>query len=73
MHNLHQKVKGKIAQVRGLAEGTAAVSPATFPDVHGSEGFKRITDEVREASGGIPIGFKMSAQHIEDDIDFPLL
>ncbi len=66
------KVKGKIAEVRGLAEGTPAVSPATFPDVHGVEEFKQIADKVREVSGGIPIGFKMSAQHIEDDIDFAL-
>ncbi|MBV7338162.1 FMN-binding glutamate synthase family protein [Chloroflexi bacterium TSY] len=27
---------------------------------------------MRKASGGIPIGFKMSAQHIEEDIDFAL-
>ena len=32
----------------------------------------RFADEVRERSGGIPIGFKMSAQHIEDDIDAAL-
>lgn len=31
-----------------------------------------MADEVREISGGIPIGFKLSAQHIEDDIDFAL-
>ena len=34
--------------------------------------FKRIADQVRERSGGIPIGFKLSANHIEDDIDFAL-
>ena len=28
--------------------------------------------EVREVADGIPIGFKLSAQHIEDDIDFAL-
>ena len=27
---------------------------------------------MRAATGGIPIGFKMSAQHIEDDLDFAL-
>ena len=27
---------------------------------------------MRERSGGIPIGFKLSANHIEDDIDFAL-
>ena len=31
-----------------------------------------MADEVREVTGGIPIGFKMSAQHIEADIDFAI-
>ena len=31
-----------------------------------------MAEEVREVSGGIPIGFKLSAQHIEEDIDFAL-
>jgi glutamate synthase domain-containing protein 2 len=34
--------------------------------------FKRVAEDVREATGGIPVGFKMSAQHIEDDVDFAL-
>jgi glutamate synthase domain-containing protein 2 len=34
--------------------------------------YRRVADEVREMSGGIPIGFKISAQHIELDIDFAL-
>jgi glutamate synthase domain-containing protein 2 len=34
--------------------------------------FRKLADEVRERSGGIPIGFKLSANHIEDDIDFAL-
>ena len=66
------KVVGKIAKVRGLPEGEPAISPPTFPNLHTVEDFKRLADEVREASGGIPIGFKLSAQHIEDDIDFAL-
>lgn len=66
------KVIGKIAQVRKLPEGTAAVSPATFTDLHTVDDFKRFSDRVRELSGGIPIGAKLSANHIEDDIDFAL-
>jgi glutamate synthase domain-containing protein 2 len=31
-----------------------------------------VAEEVREATGGIPVGFKLSAQHIEDDIDTAL-
>lgn len=34
--------------------------------------FKRFADQVRKKSGGIPIGFKLSAQHVEDDIDFAI-
>ena len=66
------KVVGRIAEVRGLPEGTPAVSPPTFPDWKGVDDFRRFADEVRERSGGIPIGAKLSAQHIEDDIDAAL-
>ena len=66
------KVQGKIADVRGLTPGEAAISPATFPNLATAQDFKRVADQVRERSDGIPIGFKLSANHIEDDIDFAL-
>jgi len=66
------KVVGRIAEVRGLAEGTPAVSPSRFPDWHSVDDFRRFADEVRERSGGIPIGYKMSAQHVERDLDAAL-
>ncbi len=66
------KVTGRIAEVRGLPEGTPAISPATFVDLVELADFRRFADEVRERSGGIPIGAKLSAQHIEEDIDAAL-
>jgi len=66
------KVVGKIAQVRGLPEDTPAVSPPTFPDLSTVADYRRFADRVREISGGIPIGFKLSANHIEADIEFAL-
>ena len=66
------KVIGEIAQVRGLKPGTAAISPSRFPDLVTPGDFRELADAVRERTGGIPIGFKMSAQHIENDIDFAL-
>ena len=66
------KVVGRIAEVRGLEPGTPAVSPSRFPDWNSVDDFRRFAEEVRERSGGIPIGFKMSAQHIEDDLDAAL-
>ncbi len=66
------KVVGKIAEVRGLPEKTAAVSPSTFKELSSVDDFRRFADRVREISGGIPIGMKMSANHIEDDIEFAI-
>src|SRR5690606_23504114 len=58
------------SEVRGIPEGKPAVSPPTFTDLNTIEDFQRFADRVREITGGIPIGFKLSAQHIERDIDF---
>ncbi len=66
------KVKGKIAEVRGLEPGTAAVSPPRFPDWTETGQIKEFADEVRDRTGGIPVGYKLSAQHIEKDIDAAL-
>lgn len=63
---------GKIAEVRGIESGTAAVSPPTFKDLHTAEDFKNFADRVRDITGGIPIGFKLSANHIEEDLQFAL-
>jgi glutamate synthase domain-containing protein 2 len=66
------KVVGKIAEVRELEEGTPAVSPSTFEDLVTVKDFKDFADKVREITRGIPIGFKLSANHIEEDIQFAL-
>ena len=67
-----EKVKGKIAEVRELPEGQPAISPATFPDWTSLDDYRDFAAEVREKTGGIPVGFKLSAQHIEKDIDAAL-
>lgn len=66
------KVSKEIAEVRGLNEGESAISPATFPDFHGVQDFKDFATKVREVTGGIPVGFKISAARLEEDIDFAL-
>jgi len=66
------KVSDRIAAVRGLQAGQAATSPARFVDIEGVDGFQALAADVRDATGGAPIGVKMSAQHIEDDIDAAL-
>src|SRR5690554_7477956 len=46
--------------------------PPTFAHLHTAADFKKFADRVREVTGGIPIGFKLSANHIEKDIQFAL-
>lgn len=66
------KVKGKIAEVRGLKEGESAISPPRFPDWEEVGQIRDFAAQVRDRTGGIPIGYKLSAQHIEKDIDAAL-
>jgi glutamate synthase domain-containing protein 2/CDGSH-type Zn-finger protein len=66
------KNTGKIPLVRGIPAGQPAISPPTFTDLHSPADFRRFADRVRELSGGIPVGFKLSANHIERDIGFAL-
>ncbi|MDQ7066567.1 MAG: FMN-binding glutamate synthase family protein [Sulfurimonas sp.] len=48
------------------------MSPPTFTDLETVQDFKEFANRVREITGGIPIGFKLSANHIEEDIQFAL-
>lgn len=66
------KVSKEIAEVRGLKEGETAISPAANPNFHNVQDFKDFSAKVRERTGGIPIGFKIAASHIEKDIQFAL-
>ncbi len=66
------KVTEEIARVRGLNVGESAISPAAFPDMFVASDFKSFAEEVREQTGGIPVGYKVAASHIEKDIDFAL-
>ncbi len=66
------KVTEKIARVRGLEAGQDAISPARFPEWTQVSQFRDFAAEVREKTGGIPVGVKLSAQHIEKDIDAAL-
>ncbi len=64
------KVSKEIARARGLKQGEAAISPAAFPDLFTAKDFADFANKVREKTAGIPIGFKIAASHLEQDIDF---
>ncbi len=66
------KVTAEIAEVRDIPIGEPAISPARFPEWTKPSQFAEFASEVRERTGGIPVGFKLSAQHVEADLEAAL-
>ncbi len=67
-----EKVTARIARTRGRRVGEAIVSPPTFKTLKTVADFQRRIALVQETLGGVPIGFKLSANHIQADIEFAL-
>lgn len=66
------KVTREIAAIRGFREGQDIISPSHFPDILTKDHLKATVAELRERSNGKPIGIKLAAGHLEEDIDVAL-
>ena len=64
-----KKVKGQIAEVRGLQAGQEARSPARFPDINSLDDMKARILWIRSVNPDIPIGIKFAASRIERDLE----
>lgn len=64
------KVTPEIAALRGKPVGQDVVSPSRFEEINTPEDLKRLVSQLRERSGGRPIGVKIAAEHIEKDLAF---
>ncbi|MFS8544003.1 MAG: FMN-binding glutamate synthase family protein, partial [Limnochordales bacterium] len=53
----------------GLEPGQDAVRPARFRHIDDPSQFRAMVDELREASGGAPVGIKFAASRIEEDCE----
>ncbi len=65
-----EKVTAEIAAVRGFPEGRDIVSPSRFPDIASPRDLRRRIEELRELSGGLPVGVKFAAGDVEADLEF---
>ena len=65
-----EKVTEVIATMRGKRRGEDILSPSRFPGLDSPEDLKALVDMLRERSGGLPIGVKIAAGHIEEDLEF---
>lgn len=65
-----EKVTEEIAKVRNKPVGQDVISPSCFEEIQSKEDLKKLVNELREVSEGRPIGVKISAGHIEKDMEF---
>ena len=66
------RVTEEIGKVRGLPPHQEIVNPPRFPDIHTPKELMAKIDWLRDAVQGRPVGVKIAAGHIEDDLDFIL-
>lgn len=68
-----RKVRGEIAEVRGLPPGTAAHSPSRFPDIEELEQLAERIEWLRSLDGGErPVGIKLVANDVAADVSAAL-
>ncbi len=65
-----EKVTEEIAKIRNKPVGQDVISPSCFEEIQSKEDLKKLVDELRDISEGRPIGVKISAGHIEKDMEF---
>ena len=64
-----EKVTPEIAALRGKKPGEDVQSPSKFPEINSKEDLKAMVDILRELSDGRPIGIKIAAGRIEQDLE----
>ena len=65
-----EKVTPEIAKVRNKQVGQDVIAPSRFPGIETKEDMKELVSQLRIASDGRPIGIKIAAGHIEQDLAF---
>lgn len=64
------KVTKEISDIRNKPMGKDIISPSGFSDIHSKEDLKISVDSLRQRSCGRPIGIKIAAGKIEQDLEF---
>ena len=65
-----EKVTEEIAAIRGKKQGEDIQSPSKFPELNTKEDLRDMVDLLRRRSEGRPIGIKIAAGNIEQDLEY---
>lgn len=65
-----EKVTEEIVSIRNKKVGEDIISPSKFEEIKTKEDLKNLVENLRNKSLGKPIGIKMAASHIEEDLEF---
>ena len=65
-----EKVTEEIANIRSKNVGEDVVSPSKFEEIKSKDDLKNLVNNLRDRSEGRPIGIKLAAEHIEEDLEF---
>ncbi|MGN1164871.1 MAG: glutamate synthase-related protein [Lachnospiraceae bacterium] len=65
-----EKVTEEIAALRGKKKGEDIQSPSKFPELNTKEDLRVMVDLLRQCSDGRPIGIKIAAGRIEQDLEY---
>lgn len=65
-----EKVTAEIAAIRGKKQGEDVQSPSKFPELNSKEDLRAMVDMLRTRSEGRPIGIKIAAGRIEQDLAY---
>ena len=65
-----EKVTAEIAALRGKPVGEDIHSPSRFPGIESPGDLRALVSQLRDRSQGRPIGVKIAAGHLEEDLAF---
>jgi len=71
-HLLAAKITPEIAKLRGIEEGKDQISPARNTEINSKQDMKDYVSQLKDITGGKPIGIKFAAGHVEKDLEFAL-
>ena len=71
-HLLKEKITTEIAKLRGIPEDEDQISPARNTDINSKQDLRDYVSQLKDITGGKPIGIKFAAGHVEGDLEYAL-